>query len=367
MQMNRRTNMESQPAQGRSGRFISLRFKLLLGFTLIFTLVFAVAFFWFYQYSRKVAMDLIATDMVTTAEAAAEKIDGDVLVELFQEAQTNEEGFSDDPRWIAHLDYLDSIHHIEPRAWLYTYIEGDPALLSDAERAEYEALLAEGERAQPLIFIGDLYSRYNVEKAGRFRENYISTGGMYDGLFETTYDLEPFDDGFGVFVSAWVPVTNSAGENVGGLGVDFEASYVREVQNEILSRVMIAFAVAYGSLFLLVYLVSNALTRPIMSLTRAAEQIGEGNYDQNLAGLTKDKMPDEIDTLAQVFSIMVDKVSQREKTLRKQVEELRIMVDEQKKRAQVEEIVESDFFRDLQDKAREMRRRSEARRQQQDN
>ena len=54
---------------------------------------------------------------------------------------------------------------------------------------------------------------------------------------------------------------------------------------------------------------------------------------------------------------MVDKVYQREQTLRKQVEELKIEIDEVRRRKDVVDIVETDFFRDLQSKAREMRER----------
>ena len=54
---------------------------------------------------------------------------------------------------------------------------------------------------------------------------------------------------------------------------------------------------------------------------------------------------------------MVGKVYQREQTLRRQVEELKIEIDEVKRKKQVSEIVESDFFQDLQAKARRMRSR----------
>jgi hypothetical protein len=55
---------------------------------------------------------------------------------------------------------------------------------------------------------------------------------------------------------------------------------------------------------------------------------------------------------------MVGKVYRREQTLRRQVEELRIEIDEVKRKKQVSEIVGTDFFQDLQAKARSMRRRS---------
>ena len=68
-------------------------------------------------------------------------------------------------------------------------------------------------------------------------------------------------------------------------------------------------------------------------------------------------MQDEINTLSGVFTIMVDKVHQREQALRQQVEELKIEIDENKRQKQVSEIVESDFFQQLQERARTLRQR----------
>jgi DNA-binding protein H-NS len=69
-------------------------------------------------------------------------------------------------------------------------------------------------------------------------------------------------------------------------------------------------------------------------------------------------MPDEISTLAEVFALMVSKVKQREESLKQQVTELKIEIDEVKRKKQVSEIVDSDFFHDLQTKARRLRSRA---------
>ena len=50
-------------------------------------------------------------------------------------------------------------------------------------------------------------------------------------------------------------------------------------------------------------------------------------------------------------------MAQREKTLRARVQQLEIMVDRSKLDKQVKEIVESDFFQDLQSKVKGMRDR----------
>ena len=106
---------------------------------------------------------------------------------------------------------------------------------------------------------------------------------------------------------------------------------------------------------------SKGLTRPMSELTRAAEQIGDGNYETGLKYLNainiSEKYPDEIETMQRVFLGMVDKVYKREQTLRKEVETLRIQIDESKRQKQVDEIVESEFFQSLTEKAQEFRRK----------
>ncbi len=69
---------------------------------------------------------------------------------------------------------------------------------------------------------------------------------------------------------------------------------------------------------------------------------------------------DELAGLATSINEMLNALQEslkREQHLKREVHELRIEIDEIKRRKQVEEIVESDFFQKLQDKAREMRQR----------
>ena len=68
-------------------------------------------------------------------------------------------------------------------------------------------------------------------------------------------------------------------------------------------------------------------------------------------------MQDEVDKLASVFELMVGKVYTREQNLRARVQQLEIMIDQTKRETQVAQIVESDFFQELQTKVRDMRTR----------
>ena len=87
----------------------------------------------------------------------------------------------------------------------------------------------------------------------------------------------------GTWISAYGPIKNSQGENVGAVGIDFAADYVSQVQSAIRSRIVLAFLFTYGSLIVLVFLLARFLTRPIVKLTRMAKCVAEGDYDQDFS------------------------------------------------------------------------------------
>ncbi|MBU0496039.1 MAG: cell wall metabolism sensor histidine kinase WalK [Chloroflexi bacterium] len=332
----------SEQQTGRRSWFVSLRLKFLVGFTLLFSVVFAVAFYWFFSFASELAMNRIQDDMVDTLNGAIGGVNADEFAALAREGQPREDGLTDDPRYWRHLDWLEMVHNIEPRANPYTYVLG--------------------EEPNEVLFIGDILVITNPEKAAAFRESYVSKGGMWGGLTGLNLKMEPYDDQWGSWVSAYAPIRNAAGEVVGAMGLDFKADYVRQVQQAILDKVLVAFAITYVILFVFVFLISGALTRPTLALTQAAEQVAQGDYAQDIQGLYSGRMRDEISSLAQVFDLMIDKVREREESLKRQVQELRIEIDEVKKAKQVAEITDTDYFRDLRDRAKTLRktRRSQA-------
>jgi HAMP domain-containing protein len=358
--------------------FFSLRWKLLIGFTLLFSIVFALAFYWFYTFATQQALTRIRADLLDVLQGAAGYVDGDALATVGKDGQPNaagqawlafaiadekgtadapalltsamqsygkgtQAGFSDDPRYQKLMDQLQLIHDIEPRAWPYLFVK------------------APGERN--ITYIADLWARYDPSKATPFMFTKISKRS-YNGLNDLTLRLDsknqfvPYSDQWGSWISAYRPVQDSTGQNVGAIGIDFEAGYVNDVQSAIRDRIFIAFVVTYAGLFLLVFLISRTLTRPIQRLTVSAERLGEGDYGQDMTKYNPTGvLRDEIARLADIFVIMAGKIYQREQNLRKQVEQLKIEIDEAKKMKQVNEIADSDFFRELKAKARKMRKR----------
>ena len=64
---------------------------------------------------------------------------------------------------------------------------------------------------------------------------------------------------------------------------------------------------------------------------------------------------DALGQLARVFQRMAREVFERERRLKAQVQQLRIEIDEAKAAREVSEITDTDFFRELQEKASKLR------------
>jgi HAMP domain-containing protein len=326
--------------------FISVRVKLLVGFTLLFSVAFGVAYYWFYTFATNEALNHIQDGLRDTVTGAASGIDGDEFQALVNEGTARPDGQSDDPRYQQILAWLATVHQLEPRAYPYAYIKGEdtPLFIVDYPQYPQDPRIADPSRA-----------------AG-FREAWPEAGREARlGLEKLTFQLRPYTDKWGSWVSAYAPIRNSKGETVGAVGVDFRADEVYQEQQHLRDRIAVAFAVTYAALLLLVLLVSRALTGPIRALTGAAQRIGEGEYAQDLSPLRRGYTRDEIGVLSEVFETMVRKVQSREQSLIRRVEELRIEVDVAKRQQQVSEIVDSDFFQALQNRAQELRGRRQDR------
>jgi nitrogen fixation/metabolism regulation signal transduction histidine kinase len=103
-------------------------------------------------------------------------------------------------------------------------------------------------------------------------------------------------------------------------------------------------------------LVSRNITGPLLKLTHAAKIMQQGELDlQTLDPLLKSRVDDEVTELSRVFKQMAQAVQLRERRLREEVEYLRIQIDETKKQKEVESIVQSEVFRNIQERAAVMR------------
>lgn len=92
----------------------------------------------------------------------------------------------------------------------------------------------------------------------------------------------------------------------------------------------------------------------VEALTSAAAAVESGTLDpEAISELTQ--RTDELGRLARVFQNMVYEVQAREARLMQKVQELRIQIDRQQEEDKVSAIVETDYFQQLQQKARTLR------------
>ena len=331
-------------------RFISLRIKIWFAFVLIFTPVFIASYIWFYLYTSARVLENISSSLVNTVEGSIEGMDIDGFVELVESERANNElcmpegeeaGYYpfENELYMEHVVWLDTIGKLTPNARLYTYVKGDDP----------------GE----VLGIGSSGALWDEPAGFMFCQSYVSEGTLiYEGLNRRVDVWEPYEDPFGEWITTYAPIVDANGNVVGAVGVDILASYVREVQKGIIRNGVFAFIVSYLLVFGLVYLMSGVVTRPIVMLADIAGEIADGNYDQDLDSMRGgERWLDELDTLTRTFKIMIEKVAEREKTLRKRVKQLEIIVDHTKREEEVNQIVESDFFQDLQSKVKDMRQR----------
>ncbi len=109
-------------------------------------------------------------------------------------------------------------------------------------------------------------------------------------------------------------------------------------------------------------ILAQSILRPLLALTDAAQAMRQNKFTSQQAAALRDEPSDqtEISHLRQIFGQMAEEVMSREEKLRQQVTTLQIMIDESKRQEQVAEITDTDFFRELQQKANRMRQRHTA-------
>ncbi len=296
---------------------------------MVFSVVFAGTFYWFYTFTTEKAMTRLREEMEATLIGAVEGTDVDELMELYEVGERNSEGFSDDPRYQNQLEWFETVQSIEPQAWLYSYVigrTGERRRIGESEASS---------RGYEIVYLVDLWVSENPDKAARFLEPERSGVSPRQAVLENRIveEEEIYTDKWGTWLSAFAPLRNSEGEVVAGLGLDIEADYVFQVQQAIRNRVLVSFGITYGVLFILIYVLSGILTRNLEEFTQSAEQIGAGNYGLQLSRSQPRHFPDEMDRLAEVLQTMVESIRTRETIIResKRIEdEIRHALQEEK-------------------------------------
>lgn len=130
--------------------------------------------------------------------------------------------------------------------------------------------------------------------------------------------------------------------------------------------VMSVFVIIFGLIILLInLLLRRYVIQPVKVLGGLAQKISaDENFATDLESPALHAVtvrPDELGNLAHVFRRMATDVQVRTTKLKEQVQQLVIKIDQLRRKEQVAEVVETDFFTDLQKRAGELRKRGEER------
>lgn len=347
-----------------------MRWKLLLAFGAGFTAVFVIVAWAILQFSTTTATDRVRDTLRGISTGGTLTIDVDAFVELKNldlapeigavypdnagflagTVATAESEYPTDERYWDHVAELAAIRRTNPEASPYSY-----ALSADGLVRAVGSWGALG------------YPEIGIDQPEGFRFQQLVTEFIDDetlsyftqGFVETT-EQPAYSDTLDSWISVYSPITDSAGEVVGALGVDYPLSYVDEVRSRVLRVLYPVFGISYVVLLGLVVFLSSWLTRRLARLSAATARVADGDYDVDLTSAASARFSDEMTELADSFRVMTEKVGTRERTLVQQVQVLKVEIDEAKRQQAVAEITDTDFFLDLTAKASALRAKVKA-------
>jgi energy-coupling factor transport system substrate-specific component len=157
-----------------------------------------------------------------------------------------------------------------------------------------------------------------------------------------------------ILLSAFLPVALLGmflTQQTGGTGV--QAGHGIELAVKLTFTVVATLALAVCN----AAMVALSISKPLIKLTRAAESIEANTFTEDQAvGLRAAQGTDEVSHLSRLFGKMANQVIQREQTLRQEVQQLKVEIDQTKQKREVAAVTDNEYFRALQSRVKELRR-----------
>ena len=326
-------------------RYLSLRYKLLIPLMSLGVLMFVFGYYGAREYLRNTIYKIMDEEVASITEFVSNCMDEDQLQSLTtalsgQDFSANWTDSMTDSRYWDQQYCLESVDDFNPRAELYTYY------------AVNDTTLANG--LDQLTTLDPEYSYVFGETFTAADEEDMAY--LLQGLKETTrYPELKYDEDYQVYYYAVVtPLRNSSDQIIGGLVTYLDAGNVVESLQVLSNYLIVIFVAAFIVISLLVLGITRNAMSELVDLQSTSKRVADGDYAP--IALKSHSLEDEVTKLTGLFNIMLDKVREREQTLKAQVAELKIQIDMKKRSDDVKQIVESDFFKDLQQKAAQVRK-----------
>jgi len=115
-------------------------------------------------------------------------------------------------------------------------------------------------------------------------------------------------DSFGIWLTAFAPIRNAAGETVAVLGADIAAHRIQTLLRQLLIGDLIAMLISISLAAALAAWLSGKVTRPLTELQDFVRGIGRGNYSQRIRLQSRDEFAE----LAEAINQMAEGLEERE-------------------------------------------------------
>lgn len=270
--------IETQTPVETSRRYsLSLRAKLILGFTLLSAFVSFITARGMYTNLQSQVFNEFSHHALDIVKLASIQLDGDTLKSI---ASSQDEGY--ETMRLQNLKISSS----------------DPDLIH---------IFTMRKDNQGIYFVVDVRGTGEGNSA-MFGERYANPSetlvANFDTMTEPVVEAEISTDQDGSFLSAYAPILTSTGEQVGVIGVDVLADSIIQTQRQLVFQAFIIFLVALGLGFFFGYVAGNALTEPVVELIKGARAFAAGELEQQINITTRD----EVEDLAKTFNAMAGEI-----------------------------------------------------------
>ncbi len=153
---------------------------------------------------------------------------------------------------------------------------------------------AKGEQGKP----GEFYSAEE-------------TPVLLKGFTKTVVEDEPYQDAYGITLSAYAPLVTRSGQRVGLVGVDVKSTRLEQMRDRVLLASGIILLVSVAVIALVSLAVARSIREPLVRLILGTGAVAQGNLDVRL----RLRRVDEFGLLGRYFDKMAEELQERQ-TLR---------------------------------------------------
>jgi methyl-accepting chemotaxis protein len=321
----------------------SIRARLLLIFlgltTVALSTLGGITYFQVSRLAEDLQNDKLDSDMFSIAEEASREIDPNDVLAL---AESGEEG---DPLYSKLRDQLMDISRVNPN------MEANRVFIAiRGKNPDQIVFVVDTEESQLEHFeLGETYAPEDSEQA--------ILDGFHEPVINDNYFFLETDQGVELYAGGYAPLKDADGNPVAVIGVEMLAESAIDARWEVARTFLLTALGVYPILVAAILLVSTMISRPIRDIAKVAWHLEQ---DQPVdADMLKEEVhrSDELGQLARIFAKAIEEVQARQERLKEQVAELKIEIDLVKQKEQIDEITDSDFFRDLQAEKDKLRAR----------